>query len=178
MHRQPSANKQGEAQEERVLELIADATTEYNTAANGNDFEAGRFWGPLRSCLRELLTARATIASQAAEIARLMQERESMALANRDYIVATKATIDALAQQVEQLQVRLNCGFAGDGPTYSCLLCGQIGTDHPVLLRRALTVARDELVRYIDFMHKSDYREYAAPVEQKLAAINEVLSHV
>ena len=70
----------------------------------------------------------------------------------------------------------LHCGHVGDGPTYSCLLCGHDGTDHPVLLRRALTEARDELVRYIDFMHKHDYREYAAPVEAKVSAINALLA--
>jgi hypothetical protein len=70
----------------------------------------------------------------------------------------------------------ITCGFVGDGPTYLCLLCGQPGTDHPAVLRRALTDARDELLRYIDFMHKSDYREYAAPVEAKVEAINELLA--
>ena len=77
----------------------------------------------------------------------------------------------------------ITCGFVGDGPTYQCLLCGQLGSDHPVILRRArdgllaaLIMARDELVRYIDFMHKSDYREYAAPVEQKLVVINEFIT--
>jgi hypothetical protein len=71
----------------------------------------------------------------------------------------------------------ISCGHVGDGPSYQCLLCGQLGTDHPAVLRRALIAARDELVRYIDFMHKSDYREYAEPVEKKLAEINALLPH-
>jgi hypothetical protein len=39
--------------DERLAGLIADAQTEYNTAASGNDFEAGGFWGPLLDVLRD-----------------------------------------------------------------------------------------------------------------------------
>jgi hypothetical protein len=39
----------------------------------------------------------------------------------------------------------------------------------------ALADARDELRHYIDFMHKANYREYAAPVEAKVEAINALL---
>jgi hypothetical protein len=48
-------------------------------------------------------------------------------------------------------------------------------TPGPGVILDALISARDELVRYIDFMHKHDYREYAAPVEAKVQAINTLL---
>lgn len=44
--------------DERVAELLKDATDEYNTAANGNDCEAGAFWGPMKDALRDLLARR------------------------------------------------------------------------------------------------------------------------
>lgn len=62
-----TANEKVTLSEERLDALIADATTEYNSAANGNDFEAGAFWGPLRDALRDYKRLRSTPTSELAK---------------------------------------------------------------------------------------------------------------
>lgn len=52
--------------------------------------------------------------------------------------------------------------FVGDGPDYSCLLCGQLGRDHLTIDQKRLAY----VVQFIDGLGDIDFHECAASMAE------------